>query len=138
MANQQQLAGKWNEIKGQVKKKWGALTDQDLTEAQGNVERLVGVIQRKTGEGRQSIEKYVDQLLAGGESMAHEAVGTAHEYANAAEEYVGEAYQQVAAAVGEGYDKAEHYVQQNPAQSVGIAFGSGVVLGVVVGLMLCR
>ena len=50
MINQQTLLGNWNEIKGKLRSNWGSLTDDDLTIIDGNVDQLVGAIQRKTGE----------------------------------------------------------------------------------------
>src|SRR5688572_19545839 len=35
--NQQTLQGNWNQIKGKLHERWGGLTDDDLTHAQGNV-----------------------------------------------------------------------------------------------------
>ena len=49
--NREILEGNWNQFKGQILKKWSQLTDSDLAEFHGNVDELVGVIQRKTGEG---------------------------------------------------------------------------------------
>ena len=56
MLNQQTLQGNWNEIKGKLQSKWGTLTDDDIAIFNGNVDQLVGTIQRKTGEARASIE----------------------------------------------------------------------------------
>lgn len=33
--NEQQLKGKWNQVKGEVKERWGRLTDDDLMEVEG-------------------------------------------------------------------------------------------------------
>ncbi len=43
------LKGKWKEIKGGVKEKWGKLTDDDLTQVEGNQEKLLGLLQQKYG-----------------------------------------------------------------------------------------
>jgi uncharacterized protein YjbJ (UPF0337 family) len=136
MATQLQLQGRWNEIKGKVKEKWGAITDQDLMQAEGNIDRLVGVIQRKSGESRETIERYLEDALGKGESMVEQVTGTAREYAQAARQQVGETYEQVADTVRQGYEQAEEYVQRNPTQSVAIAFGCGVLTGLVVGLLM--
>ena len=39
--NAQELQGQWNNLRGQVKQKWGQLTDDDLQIHQGNVDQLV-------------------------------------------------------------------------------------------------
>ena len=64
MINAQEMQGKWNKIRGQVKQKWGQLTDDDLTFQSGNVDQLVGRIQQKTGEGREAIEKFLGELTS--------------------------------------------------------------------------
>ena len=38
------LKGKWNQITGEVKSRWGKLTDDDLLEAEGDREKLAGKI----------------------------------------------------------------------------------------------
>ena len=43
--NSDQLEGKWKQIKGSVKEKWGKLTDDDLDVIAGKQEQLVGKIQ---------------------------------------------------------------------------------------------
>ncbi len=64
MINEQVLHGHWNEIKGMLRSKWGQLTNDDVLNFDGNVDRLVGLIQRKTGEGREAIERFLDETTA--------------------------------------------------------------------------
>ena len=66
--NVQGLQGQWNQLKGEVKKRWGQLSEDDLKWSGGNIDQLVGRIQQRTGETRESIEKYLDQLTAHGSS----------------------------------------------------------------------
>jgi len=136
MMNQQQLAGNWNEVKGAVKQRWGQLTDQDLTSAEGSVERLIGLIQRKTGETRNKIEQFLDEIGSEGSSMAQQVASTAREYAEAAGEQVNQAYDQVAERVQQGYQAAEERVRDNPLQSLAVAFAAGVLTGVIAGVVL--
>ena len=55
------IKGKWNQIKGDVKRKWGQITDDDLLQAEGNMDKLVGTIQQRTGEQRDAIRQWIDQ-----------------------------------------------------------------------------
>lgn len=55
------IKGKWNQIKGDVKRKWGQITDDDLLQAEGNMDKLVGTIQQRTGEHRDAIRQWMDQ-----------------------------------------------------------------------------
>ena len=54
--------GSWNELKGKVKQKWGELTDDDLTYAEGQEEELIGKLQKKTGQTREEVVNYLNNL----------------------------------------------------------------------------
>jgi len=56
--NSDTIKGKLKQLSGEIKRKWGQLTDDDLVQANGNVEKLVGRIQERTGERRDAIEKW--------------------------------------------------------------------------------
>ena len=43
--NEDIIEGKWNEIKGDVQKKWGKLTDDDIEQINGDRTKLSGRIQ---------------------------------------------------------------------------------------------
>jgi uncharacterized protein YjbJ (UPF0337 family) len=43
------MKGKWQEIKGMVKEKWGKLTDNYIGEIEGKGEKLLGLLQKKYG-----------------------------------------------------------------------------------------
>ena len=134
--NAQELQGQWNKLKGQVKEKWGQLTDDDLQISGGNVDQLVGRIQQKTGVAREAIEKFLGELTQhGGASVAHaaQAVG---DFAHNAGDRLREGYGQVSEQVRERYESAEDLVRHNPSQSVAAAFGVGLVAGLIVGLAL--
>jgi uncharacterized protein YjbJ (UPF0337 family) len=49
--------GRWEELKGRVREKWGQLTDNDLETARGNLEQLIGLIKERTGATAQEIER---------------------------------------------------------------------------------
>jgi uncharacterized protein YjbJ (UPF0337 family) len=57
------LQGKWKQVKGQVKQKWGELTDDDLDRVEGHYEELVGVVQEKYGRTRADAEKEVQEFV---------------------------------------------------------------------------
>ena len=58
------LKGKWLQLKGSVREKWGQLTDDDVDRVSGSAERLVGVIQERYGYAKQRAEDEVDAWLA--------------------------------------------------------------------------
>ena len=80
--NAQELQGQWNKLRGQVKEKWGQLTDDDLQIHGGNIDQLVGKIQQKTGEGREAIEKFLTELTSQGRSAISQAAGAVGNFAH--------------------------------------------------------
>jgi len=56
--------GKWTEIKGSARERWGELTEDDLDEAQGEREQLVGKIQTKYGKTKAEAEREVEDFIA--------------------------------------------------------------------------
>ena len=60
--NKEQVKGKWGQVKGEAKRRWGRLTDDDLTEAAGNYDKLVGKIQERYGESREATKTWIDSL----------------------------------------------------------------------------
>ena len=134
--NQQILDGNWNEIKGKVRQKWGQLTDSDLPQLQGDVEQLVGIIQRKTGEGRESIEKFLQQMAGSAASAMGTAAETVRDYAQHASESVQHTAKQAADQMRAGYDEAERFVRNRPGESLLVCFGLGLITGVVIALSM--
>ncbi len=134
--NQQILEGNWNEIKGKLREKWGQLTDSDLPQRQGNLEQLVGIIQRKTGEGRESIEKFLQQTSGGAASAMGIAAETVRDYAQQASESVQNTAKQAVDQVRAGYDEAENFVRNRPGESLLVSFGLGLITGVVIALSM--
>jgi uncharacterized protein YjbJ (UPF0337 family) len=61
--NWDQIAGNWKQFKGDVKEKWGRLTDDDLTMAGGQRDKLVGRIQERYGIAKDEAEKQLDDFL---------------------------------------------------------------------------
>ncbi len=62
--NSDQMKGKWKQMKGSVKEKWGKLTDDDLDVIDGQQDQLVGTIQERYGIAREAAQKQVDEWNA--------------------------------------------------------------------------
>ena len=43
--NEDTLKGQWRQLKGSIQKKWGEITDDDMTQIDGEREKLVGKLQ---------------------------------------------------------------------------------------------
>jgi uncharacterized protein YjbJ (UPF0337 family) len=61
--NEDILKGKWSEMKGEAKKKWGKLTDDDLMVISGEKEKLVGILQTKYGYAKEKAEEEYKSFL---------------------------------------------------------------------------
>ena len=60
--NWDQIEGNWKEFKGKVQEKWGQLTDDDLDEAAGRRDQLIGRLQKRYGWQRAQAERALDEL----------------------------------------------------------------------------
>jgi uncharacterized protein YjbJ (UPF0337 family) len=60
--NKDELQGKWLQIRGAVKTQWGKLTNDDLDQVNGNLERLVGLVQERYGYARERAAKEVEDF----------------------------------------------------------------------------
>lgn len=61
--NWQQIEGKWEQMKGQVKEKWGKLTDDDITAVQGKRDQLMGKLQERYGYSKDRIKREVNTFV---------------------------------------------------------------------------
>ena len=62
--NWDQVAGGWKQFQGQMKEKWGKLTDDDLQYIEGKQDELLGRIQKRTGESREAVEEAIQNFRA--------------------------------------------------------------------------
>ena len=60
--NKLQFKGGWNEVKGKLKQKYGQLTDNDLTFAEGKDEELLGRLQTRLGKSKEELRKEIENL----------------------------------------------------------------------------
>jgi uncharacterized protein YjbJ (UPF0337 family) len=56
------LKGKWLQVRGEVKRQWGKLTDDDITQIDGDTEKLVGMLQERYGYNRQQALQEFDRF----------------------------------------------------------------------------
>ncbi len=60
--NADTIKGQWKQVEGSVRKQWGKLTDDDLTQIQGDRDKLVGKIQERYGKSREEAEREVERF----------------------------------------------------------------------------
>lgn len=61
--NQDVFNGKIKEISGELKKKWGQLTEDEIGKTKGNLESLAGLVQQKYGVAKEQAAKDVTEFM---------------------------------------------------------------------------
>ena len=60
--NENTVKGKWLEIKGDIQKAWGKLTDDDLEKTKGDMKAVGGLIQQRYGEAQENSHKKLSDI----------------------------------------------------------------------------
>lgn len=63
--NKDIFEGNWEQVKGNIQKKWGKLTDDDLDVARGNRKILAGKIQERYGIEKEEAEEQIEEYERG-------------------------------------------------------------------------
>lgn len=61
--NDDVFEGRWKQWKGDMKRAWGKLTDDDFDRAEGNRDKLIGSLQERYGWERNQAETEFDRFL---------------------------------------------------------------------------
>ncbi len=61
--NQNTVQGKWNEIKGDLQKAWGKLTDDELEKTKGDVKAITGLLQQRYGQSQEGYDKKLADIF---------------------------------------------------------------------------
>jgi uncharacterized protein YjbJ (UPF0337 family) len=69
--NSDQWQGKWKQVKGAIKERWGKLTDDDLDVIAGQRDQLAGRIQERYGIEKDAARKQVDDWMRMQESQGN-------------------------------------------------------------------
>ncbi len=62
--NWDQIEGKWKQMKGAAREKWGQLTDSDFEQIAGNREKFIGKLQERYGYSREKAQQEVDEWMS--------------------------------------------------------------------------
>ena len=66
--NKDIIQGKWKEIKGDLRKTWGNITDDELEQTKGDATAIAGVLQQRYGiakdDAHQKVSKVMDKYLS--------------------------------------------------------------------------
>jgi uncharacterized protein YjbJ (UPF0337 family) len=61
--NEDILAGKWKQLRGEVQKRWGQLTDDELDQIEGSQTKLIGKLQERYGYTVEKARAEVNEFL---------------------------------------------------------------------------
>ena len=75
-ANENTIKGKWLEIKGDVQKAWGKLTDDELEQTKGDMKSLGGLIQQRYGQEQGAYGKKLEDIFKRFEANKDTAVNS--------------------------------------------------------------
>jgi len=59
--NQDQFGGQWKQFKGDLKKQWGKLTDDDMLQIEGNYDKFQGKLQERYGDRKAEVQSWTDE-----------------------------------------------------------------------------
>lgn len=61
--NQNILEGKWKQLRGSIREKWGQLTDDEVDQVGGKRDKLSGYLQERYGYTQVEAEQQIDDFL---------------------------------------------------------------------------
>ena len=73
------IEGKWKQMKGQLREKWGNLTDDDLEMIAGKRDQLIGRLQVRYGIAKEEAAKQVDEFADSLQPREQELKRAAHQ-----------------------------------------------------------
>lgn len=56
--------GKWDQLTGKTKEKWGKLTDDDVKQIEGKFENFYGIMREKYGMGKEEAREAFEDLTS--------------------------------------------------------------------------
>ena len=59
--NTDHFKGKWKQFKGELKKKWGEFTDDDLMKIEGDYDKFKGAIQERYADRKDEVSRWADE-----------------------------------------------------------------------------
>jgi uncharacterized protein YjbJ (UPF0337 family) len=63
MMNSDVLQGKWKQLRGNLKEAFGKLTDDDLTQAEGSTDKMLGALQERYGYSKDQAQNEWEQFV---------------------------------------------------------------------------
>lgn len=60
--NSTEMEGKWKQVKGKFKQKYGDVTEDDVTYSEGKFDEMLGRLQEKTGKSKDALKDEIDKM----------------------------------------------------------------------------
>lgn len=136
MITEEQVANHWDYMKAQLRKEWGELTDDDIEKSKGDMQMLVATIEQKSGEAKREIEDKLEELALESASFTARAGAAARDYADQASQALHDAFDGVSQSVQHRLEDAERLVRKHPKESAMVTFGTGLIAGVILGMVI--
>lgn len=61
--DKQLVKSNWKAIKGEIRKAWGILTDDDLDQSNGNLKTVSDLVHKNYGQKKEEIKRQLDVIL---------------------------------------------------------------------------
>ena len=58
------IKGRWSQLKGEARKQWGKITEDDWEKIAGEKDRLLGKLQERYGWSREEAERSADEYFS--------------------------------------------------------------------------
>ena len=57
------IKGNWKQMKGEIRKQWGKLTDDDYQQIAGDKDKLIGKLQERYGWAKEDAQRAADDYF---------------------------------------------------------------------------
>lgn len=61
--NKDVVQGKWKEIKGELRKAWGNITDDEFEKTKGDATSIAGIVQQRYGMAKEEASRKVSSIF---------------------------------------------------------------------------
>ncbi|CAM4467954.1 MAG: hypothetical protein LEGION0398_MBIBDBAK_01022 [Legionellaceae bacterium] len=133
MMNQEQIQGKFKQLKGKAKQQWSRLTDEDFQE--GSVDRLVGRITELYGITKAEAQKAMDDLMGNLEGgitgKVHKISDDLSGYVEQGQKKLEDVAHNIKEQSQEWYESIDKCMKEKPIASLAVALGVGALLGLL-------
>jgi ElaB/YqjD/DUF883 family membrane-anchored ribosome-binding protein len=136
LPSEQQVAQRWDELRAAIRTQWPSLSAEDLSLIDGDSRKLIALVHQKTGAEVSEIEARIDDIAAGSQGLLDRVSRSVQESVAQVGETVAQTGESTMEPLSEAYHAVEARVAASPGAACGIAFGTGLVIGVFAASLL--